>query len=79
MTPMTYVMGYDMSSLCDFMDELKLVPVYKRRVWFRKFEFEACEVLNNNKFTFVNVCFQYKHNEEYGLYGQTLKIKFESH
>jgi len=36
------------------------------------FEFEACEVLNNNKFTFVNVCFQHKRNEEIGHYGQTL-------
>ena len=32
-------------------------------------------MLNNNKFTFVNVCFQHKRNEEIGLYGQTLIIK----
>ena len=29
-------------------------------------------MLNNNKFTFVNVCFQHKRNDEIGLYGQTL-------
>ncbi len=30
-------------------------------------------MLNNNKFTFVNVCFQHKHNEDRGLYKQTIK------
>jgi hypothetical protein len=29
-------------------------------------------MLNTNKFTFVNVCFQHKHNEVRGHYGQTL-------
>ena len=36
------------------------------------FGFEACEVLKYNKFTVVNVCFQYKRNEEIGHYRQTL-------
>ncbi len=36
------------------------------------FEFEACEVLKIKEFTFVNDCFQNKHNEEIGHYGQTL-------
>ena len=29
-------------------------------------------MLNSNKFTFVNVCFQYERNDDSGLYGQTL-------
>jgi len=29
-------------------------------------------VLNNNKFTFVNVCFQHKRNEEIGVFWQAL-------
>jgi hypothetical protein len=29
-------------------------------------------VLNNNKFTLVNVCFQHKHNEEIGIFWQAL-------
>ena len=32
----------------------------------------ACEVLNNNKFTFVNVCFQHKCDEEIGIFWQAL-------
>ena len=48
------------------------VSVYKVGVWFIMFEFKACEVLNNNKFTFVNVCFQHKHNAEIGHSGRTL-------
>jgi len=39
------------------------------------FDIEAHEMLNNNKFTFVNDCFKDKHNEEIGHYGQTLIIK----
>ena len=31
-------------------------------------------MLNSNKFTFVNVCFQYERNDDSGLYGQTLII-----
>lgn len=34
-------------------------------------------MLNNNKFTSVNVCFQHKRNEEIGIYGQTLIINPE--
>jgi len=36
------------------------------------FEFEACDVLKIKEFTFVNDCFQNKHNEKIGHYGQTL-------
>jgi len=36
------------------------------------FKSKACEVLNNNKFTFVNVCFQHKRNAAIGHYRQTL-------
>jgi len=36
------------------------------------FSNEACAVLNNNEFTFVNVCFQHKHNEVRGHYIRTL-------
>ena len=45
--------------------------VHKVRVWDRMFSNEACDVLNNNKFTFVNACFQHKHNEVRGHYRQT--------
>ena len=38
------------------------------------FEFEACEVLKTKEFTVVNDCFQNKHNEKIGHYGQTLII-----
>ena len=31
-------------------------------------------MLNSNKFTFVNVCFQYERNDDSGLYGRTLII-----
>ncbi len=31
-------------------------------------------MLNNNKFTFVNVCFQHKRNEEIGVLWQALTI-----
>ncbi len=30
------------------------------------FKSKACEVLNNNKFTFVNVCFQHERNAAIG-------------
>ena len=46
--------------------------VYKHRIWFRKFEFEACEALKINEFIFANDCFQSERNEEVGIYGQTL-------
>ncbi len=36
------------------------------------FEFKACVVLKIKEFTFVNNCFQNKHNAEIGHYGQTL-------
>ena len=36
------------------------------------FEFKACAVLKIKEFTFVNDCFQNKHNAEIGHYGQTL-------
>ena len=39
------------------------------------FEFEACEVLKTKEFTYVNDCFQNKHNEKIGHYRQTL-IRF---
>jgi hypothetical protein len=39
-------------------------------------KFEACDVLNNNKFTLVNVCFQHKHNEEIGIFWQVLSNRF---
>jgi hypothetical protein len=32
-------------------------------------------MLNSNKFTFVNVCFQYERNDDSGLYGQTLNSR----
>ena len=41
----------------------------KVSVWFRMFEFEACEVFKINEFTFVNDCFKYERNEETGHYG----------
>ena len=31
---------------------------------------DACEMQNNNKFTFENVCFMHEHNENSGLYRQ---------
>lgn len=43
------------------------------------FEFEACEVLNNNKFTLVNVCFHNKRIEEIGYYRQTYNTNNYSH
>ena len=49
-----------------------LEPVHKVKSLSIMFSNKACEVLNNNKFTFVNVCFQYKHNEVRGHYRQTL-------
>ncbi len=36
------------------------------------FEFKACAVLKIKEFTFVNDCFQNKHNAEIGHYRQTL-------
>ena len=36
------------------------------------FKFEACEVLKIKEFAFANDCFQNKHNEEVGHYGQPL-------
>jgi len=36
------------------------------------FEFEACEVLKIKEFTYVNDCFQNKHNEKIEHYRQTL-------
>ena len=41
-------------------------------VWFRKFEFKACEARKIKEFTFVNDCFSSERNEEIGHYGQTL-------
>ncbi len=43
------------------------------------FEFKACEVLKIKEFTFVNDCFQNKHNEEIGHYGQTLNSQEMKH
>ena len=48
------------------------MSVHKVNVWFRMFEFEACEVFKIKEFTFVNNCFKDKHNKEIGHYGQTL-------
>ena len=36
------------------------------------FSNKACAVLNNKKFTFVNICFQHKHNEVRGHYRDRL-------
>jgi hypothetical protein len=33
---------------------------------------EACEVLKTKEFTNVNDCFQYKHNEVFGVFLQRL-------
>ena len=42
------------------------------------FEFEAYEVLKTKEFTYVNDCFQNKHNEKIGHYRQTL-INLHNH
>jgi len=76
-----------MSLLADKKTPKNEIPIYRNfladtsynlsinlGVCSRKSDNEAFEVLNNNKFTFVNVCFQYKCNEISGLYRQTLAI-----
>ena len=50
----------------------------KSSVQFIKFDIEVCEILNNNKFTFVNVCFQYEHNEDRGLNKKTLNYSINN-
>ena len=67
-----FVFRLSVTQKSDIMDKLYLEPVHKVRVWDRMFSYKACEVLNNNKFTLVNVCFQHKHNEVRGHYRQPL-------